>query len=360
MKTLRFLPLLAVPALLALAMPEAEITFAPSPDADIEMTFENSAEFFLDELSVSFMGNDMSGMLGSVDASVNVEIESVFTDTYRKVEDGVPTSFERSFGACNIGGEGSINAQGESQSDSFSIDSALEGAAVRFSWNEEEDEYARTYVDDEEADEALLKGLMPRLDLAFMLPEGGVAVDDEWKVDPIQLASLLIPGGDLAYDIEGRDKADFSSFDGAMGNEEALAQVTKLMTGEVTAKFKGMRSGEESHLAEIKISMDISGKEDFADMVADAIRAGIEASGEDIPTDAIPDFNTFALAVSLEGEGILIWDVKAGHMASFSMTSEIEVSLAVNVSVDADGMAGEVDGEVVLGGSAEISMEASY
>ena len=360
MKTLRFLPLLAVPALLALAKPAAELTFAPAADTSITMEFSNNVEFFLDDLSVSMMGNDMTGMIGDVDASVNIELESEFTDTYGRVSDRRPTTFERTYGAANIGGEATGSGGGESDSQSFSIDSALEDSTVRFTWNEEDEEYTRAYVDDEEADAALLEGLLPRLDLAFMLPEGDVAVGDDWQVDPIELASLLIPGGDLAYDVEGRDEADFSDFEGAMGNEEAYEAITKLMEGEVTATFKGMREGDESHLAEIQIAMDISGEEDFADMVADAIRAGIEASGEEIPMDQMPDFNSFALGVAFEGEGTLMWDVKSGHVASFTMSSEIEVMLAVSVSFDMEGMAGDAEGEVVLGGAAEISMEASY
>jgi hypothetical protein len=360
MKTLRFLPLLAVPALLALDMPRADISFAPSSDASIEMTYENNAEFFLDELSVNFMGNDMGGLIGAIDASVNIELESTFTDTYRSVEDGQPMSFQRVYGAANIGGEGSMEAQGESESNSFSVDSALENATVSFKWDEEEEEYTRAFVDDEEADDTLLQGLLPRLDLAFMLPEEGVSVDDEWQVDAIQIASLLVPGGDLAYDVEGRDEADFSSFDGGMDSDEAYDTLVELIDGDVTAKFKGMREDDESHLAEIQITMDISGEEDFADKIVDAILAGIEASGGDVPTDAIPEFNTFALSVAFDGEGTLMWDVRAGHAASFTMSSEVEVALAVNVAIDAEGMAGEVDGEIILGGAAEISMEASY
>ena len=360
MKNLRFLPLVAIPAFLAFTQPETELSFSPSKDASVEITFENSAEFFLDDFSASVMGNDMTAMLGDVDVSVNLEMESTFSDTYRTVSDGRPVSFERTYGASNIGGDFTGSSDGEAESKSFSIDSALEDATVRFTWNDEDEDYTRAFVDDEEADEALLKGLLPRLDLAFMLPEGAVKADDTWAVDPIQLASLLIPGGDLAYDIEGREDADFSDFEGAMGNEDAYAAVTKLMEGEVTATFKGMGEGDSSHLAEILIEMDISGEEDFADMVADAIRKGLEASGQEVPMDQIPEFNTFALAVGFEGEGTLVWDMRSGHVASFAMTSEIEVALAVNVSFDMEGIAGDAEGEVVLGGAAEISMKASY
>ena len=344
MKTLRFLPLLAIPAFLAFTQPETTLTFSPAADSTVAITFENSAEFFLDDFSASVMGNDMTAMLGSVDASVNMEMESDFTDTYKSVTDGRPMSFERTFGAANIGGEFTGSSDGGSESESFSIDSALEDATVRFTWNEEDEDYTRAFVDDEDADADLLKGLMPRLDLAFMLPEGEVKVGDTWTMDAIQLASLLIPGGDLAYDVEGRDDADFSDFEGAM----------------VTATFKGMGEGDSSHLAEIQIEMDISGEEDFADMVADAIRKGLEASGQEIPMDQIPEFNTFALSVGFEGEGTLVWDMRAGHAASFNMSSEIEVGLAVNVSFDMEGMAGDAEGEVVLGGAAEINMEATY
>jgi len=360
MKNLRFLPLVAIPAFLAFTQPETELTFSPSKDASIEITFENSAEFFLDDFSASVMGNDMTAMLGAVDMSMNMEMESTFTDNYSSVRGGRPVSFERTYGASNMGGDFTGSSDGESESESFSFDSALEDSTVRFTWNEDDEEYTRAFVDDEEADESLLEGLFPRLDLSFMLPEGEVNPADTWAVDPIQLASLMIPGGDLAYDIEGRDDADFSDFEGAMGNEEAYAAISKLMEGDVTATFKGMGEDDSSHLAEILIEVDISGEEDFADMIADAIRKGLEASGQDVPMDQIPEFNTFAMAVGLEGEGTLIWDMRSGHVSSFSMSSEIELALAMNMSFDMEGMAGDAEGEVVLGGAAEINMEASY
>ncbi|MFT4709721.1 MAG: hypothetical protein ACI9D0_000257 [Bacteroidia bacterium] len=360
MKNLRFLPLLAIPAFLAFTQPETALTFSPAEDATVTITFENSAEFFLDDFSASVMGNDMTAMLGAVDVSVNMEMESEFTDTYKTVSEGRPVSFERTYGASNIGGEFTGSSDGESESQSFSIDSALEDSTVRFTWNDEDEDYTRAFVDDEEADADLLKGLLPRLDLGFMLPEGEVNVGDTWELDPLQLAAMLIPGGDLAYDVEGREDADFSDFEGVMGNDEAYAAVSKLMEGEVTATFKGMGEGDDSNLAEILVAMDISGEEDFADMVADAIRKGLEASGQDIPMDQIPDFNTFALAVGLDGEGTLVWDMRSGHVASFTMSAEIEVELAVNVSFDMEGMAGDAEGEVLLGGAVEIGMEASY
>ena len=251
MKTTRLLPLLALPALLSLYEPGTEVRFTPAEDAEVSIAFENHVELFLDDFSAEMMGMDMGAMIGDIEMSVALDLEAAFTDTYASSADNRPVAFSRSYDGATLSGEFSAAAQGESEGDSFEVESGLEGTVVNWRWDEDEEEYTPSYPEDEEGDEDRLAGLLPRLDLAFMLPEGEVAAGDSWEIDPLELAALILPGGDLGYDTEAGDRGEFED---GFDEEELEEMMAGLFEGEVTATFKGMR--EDSDLAEIQVGRD--------------------------------------------------------------------------------------------------------
>lgn len=351
MHTKRFLPLLALPALLSLYEPGAEVRFAPAEDTEVSMAFTNRVELFLDDFAAEAMGQDMGAMIGDVEMSVTMDLEAAFTDTYRSSGDNRPMTFSRLYDGASMSGEFSAAAQGESEGESFEVESALEGSTVDWRWDEDEEDYVPAWPEDEDRDEETLEGLLPRLDLAFMLPTEEVAEGDSWDIDALELAALLLPGGDLGYDTEGGDRGEMED---GFDEEQLEEMMSDLFEGEVKATFKGMRD----ELAEIEISLEIDGDEDFADMVADGIAQAIEISGEEVDPSMIPSIETFTMSVALEGEGVLLWDMGAGHARSFEMSSELEFGVEVEIFVAQEGMEFPVTGEVLLGGSMEVAMEA--
>ena len=52
--------------------------------------------------------------------------------------------------------------------------------------------------------------------------------------------------------------------------------------------------------------------------------------------------------VSIEGEGTLAWDLEAGHLSSFDMTSEFEVLVDVYIEADVMGESHELEASVEL------------
>lgn len=358
MKKQYFLPILGalcLPALLALRTPGDSLRFAPAADAEVSMEFTNSMEFFLDDFTAEAMGQDVGAMLGDVEANVSIDIEVAFADTYTKTAEGRPTTFQREYGDAAITGEFTGSAQGESDSQSFELESGLSGTKVRFAWNDDEGEYTKSFVDDEDGDEELLAGLEDRIDLAFLLPEEEVEVGAEWAIDPLKLAMLLVPGGDLAYDTEGGDRSGMGDSDDEM-NDSAIEAMRELMQGEVTGTYKGLN---DDGLAEISIALEIAGDKDMADLVAKAIQAAADASGEEVDPSQMPEIRTFTLELSLDGEGTLLWDPRVGIVNSFTMSAETELALTVEMAVSQEVMEFPVTGELILGGSAEIGLEAS-
>lgn len=360
MNTKYLLPALGLAALpfLQSSKPAADsLRFAPAADATVTMEFANSLEFFLEDFSLEAMGQDMSEMMGDVEATLNADIEVEFTDEYTSTEDGRPLSFARTYGEGAINGELTGSGGGESDTTAFELNDGMDGHTVLFSWDSEEDEYTKAYPEDVEGDEDLLAGLSGRADLAFMLPTGEVEVDEEWTIDPTMLAELLVPGGDLNYDTPDGDRDRSMETSGDEMDEEMLNTLRDLMSGEVTGTYKGLN---DDGMAVIEVEMDLAGDKNLADMIMSAMEQFASASGEDINPDEMPSFDDFTVDFTLEGSGTLIWDAKAGLAVSFTMSAETEVAVSVAMTMEPQpGMVMDMTSQVSFGGSADISMDVS-
>lgn len=359
MNTKYLLPVLGLATIpfLQSSKPTADsLRFAPADETTITMEFSNSMEFFLEDFSMEAMGQDMSEMMGDVEASVNIDLEVDFTDTYLKTESGRPLSFSRTFGEGSVNGEFSGSGGGESDTQAFELEDNMDGQTVLFNWDAEEDDYIKSYPEDVEGDEDLLEGLAGRVDLAFLLPEGDVSEGDEWTIDATRLVEILVPGGDLAYDTPEGDRDDSMGGDEDV-DEETLEALRSLMQGEVTGTYRGMN---DDGLAVIGITLEIAGDKDLADIMMAAIEKMAEANGDEIDPSQMPSFDDFTVDLALEGEGTALWDPKGGHIVSFSMSAETEVSLSMAMTMEPQpGMVMDMSSQVSLGGSAEVNVEAS-
>jgi len=328
------------------------IRFAPSTEMAVAMEFSNSVEFFLEDFSAEMMGQDMTEMVGDVEASMNVDIDVEFTDTYREVDGGMPVAFTRTYGEASINGELTGAAQGESDTQSFELMDGMDGHTIIFEWDAEEDDYVRSYPEDVEGDEEILENLSARVDLAFLLPEGEVSEGDEWEIDPAPLVEVLIPGGDLNYDTPEGDRESAAGGEQEM-DEETLELLRQMMSGDATGTYNGMN---DDGMAVIGVTLDLAGDTNLADMIADAM-----SNIPDADPAEMPSFDDFTVDLALEGEGTLIWDPRSGHVVSFSMSAETEVSLSVAMGMEPQpGMFMEMTGQVSMGGTAEIEVEASH
>jgi len=203
---------LLLPALLASHVPGDRIRFAPSEASSATKTFENQAEFSLDNISIRINGGD-SPMKPEMEMSINSTQKVVVTDEYLANRDGAPKQLRRSFDelANDVAVAVKIEMIGQTQNNDHTIkgESELQGKKVVFTWDEDKGEYVKAF--DPAADkDALLKDLEEDMDLRALLPKGEVKEGEEWDIDVKDLATVLAPGGNLSILPKEMDAEDMS------------------------------------------------------------------------------------------------------------------------------------------------------
>src|ERR1700741_1168118 len=152
---------LLFPALLPSHAAVVQIRFAPSEGSSVKKTFENTAEFTLDNIAVSMNGQE-SPMKPEMEMTLNSTQKVVVTDEYIANRDGAPKKLKRSYDELGTGMTMSMKMEmmGTSQSQDQDVkgESELEGKQVVFTWDEDKGEYAKAF-DSSEGKDVLLKDL---------------------------------------------------------------------------------------------------------------------------------------------------------------------------------------------------------
>lgn len=320
-------------------------SFAPTPGTSVTRTFATTAYLELDDLSIQFGGMEVTDMIGDVEAAFELELGLEATDVFERLGDGRPQRLTRSFD--EISGEFTMeySADIESGEQSSSMESELEGATVIFDWDEDLEAHLISFEDDE-GDEELLEGLQEDLDLRAFLPPGSVDVGDAWEVEPAALGSLLMLGGVLGTleDPEAAGSEDGISLD----SMDPVELLESLLDGDVTCTWKGVRDEEGVQVGVIEVSMEVDSTTDLSEALMGVAE---EASGGDLPDDFTID--QASLGLEVEGEGLLLWNMEAGHFHYFEAQTELELSFEAKLSGEGE----EIDALVVLSG--DLEFEAS-
>ena len=206
--------LFAAPALLALApktggTAEAErISFRPTEGASVTKVFTNTMVQDLENMSV-LMNGEENAMMPEVDMSMETVSRITVTDTYGKLSAGRPTLVRRTFDDIDMSFGMEMSADGglgggEQQTSKGKGSSPLKGRQVDFTWDEEEGDYNRTWVDAEARgkEQYLLADLVEDMDVRRLLPVKDLEVGESYTIDLIGLVDVLAPGGDLKLEME--------------------------------------------------------------------------------------------------------------------------------------------------------------
>jgi len=197
-----------------------------------------------------------------------------------------------------------------------------------------------------EGDERLLDGLSEDMDLRVFLPTEDVEEGAQWKVRPIALKDVLAPGGALGMGAT-EDDADWvemvSFFDGV--DLDKLAE--SVLDGDVTCTFTGTRDGEAGKLAVIEILVEIDSVTDLSGLLRDLI----EELADDAPSDL--ELPTADLELSMEGTGLLEWNLDTGRFQHF----EVNVDTAVVFHLVAEGEGESVDATIGFSGTVEMGAD---
>jgi len=344
-KTLCASALLFAPALLAFQPRATSIAFTVSEGTSNTKTFTNSMTMSLDDMQMLLNGNE-SPMMPQIDMTIQSGLTIGVSDEYVKMGDGAPATLKRTYDSLEqtreMEMEMDIMGQVQNQDSSTGSESELLGETVIFTLSE--GEYVPSFAEGE-GDEKLLENLAEDLDLRGLLPDGEVEEGAEWKIDPIVLKDILVPGGDLKFIPEEADGEDMMGMDSEMGDFEDW--FSDDIEGEILATFTGMKETDEGKkVAVITISVELANAVDLTEKMQE----GLENA--DLPPEAGDmEMNSMDIEMELEGEATLLWDLTAGCAHSFEMDSEISLLVDMSMSVSAQGMDMDIDQSMEFSGS---------
>jgi hypothetical protein len=295
------------------------LEFHVAPKAKLVKTLESAVEAESTSFVISLGGKKLDGIPEPTIRIAQDETVRV-TDEYQTVADGRATKLVRTYDDLAANETQSFQppegAPGEPREKKDAKKSALEGQSVVFTWNDADDEYKAAWAEGSKGDDDLLGELIGNYDFTEFLPGKPVASGDTWDLGKAQFERLFSPTGELGLETEGDEDDD-----------DLSKQFLEHLAGKGKATYKGLRDGDEDKLAVISLEAELSthGAKD----------------GEDDKSE---------LEISLDLEGEILWDVKAGHLRSFEITAKVEVVQTIHGSVDAPDGKQEVEQKIEFGG----------
>ena len=305
-------------------LPFDAVAFAPKEGAKLTKTFEGHAEFALDSMRMLMNGEEQDGMMDEEPAG-EANYTIIVTDTFKSMSDGRPTDLLRSIIEISGSAESSDGDSTEGSMDD------LEGAVVRFAWDDDAGAYEVSYEEGDGEEEALAL-LTPDMDYRALLPRGDVSVDDEWEVSGAEVMRVLLPGIDIKAAAESGMEIDGESIPEAAIDllDEFLSGVTATCTYKGTSESDGVEVAEIAVKITIETALDIDPTAfseeamDFGGDMEVTVNAQMELEGTLLWNMAGNHFHTFVL----EGEGA--FDVHTlTSIPDFDMEFEMEMSASI-------------------------------
>jgi hypothetical protein len=337
------LPLLTLP-LFAFALKGDQVAFAPGDGTSVSKALTFESTFYIDDIVMSMDGEELPAeMMGeAMDEGLLISAAISVTDEYVKTAEGKVLTLLRTYD------ELSLEAGPESEAETVDEFGELEDSTVEFKWDEEEDEFLKSYHESE-GDEDLLENLDIDMDFLRLLPDDEVAVGDTWEVDGERLETIFMPGGMPA----GSPDEEGSEEMAELFKEEMEAQFEEAFDEFViNCKYVGSREEDGVTFGEIAFKFDGEASIDLSELIQSAI--DMQGAEMGIEADVVATID-----LEFEGEGILLWNLDAGHVASFEMKGDITVLADVEADVEVMGeshsmvMSAEVSGEAEWGLEAE-------
>lgn len=345
---------LILPAIFAFNPTATTISFTPKEGSSLTKKFTSTMELTMENMDMT-VGGQPPPVSPEVDMQTDFEQVIVVTDTYVKIEDGTPTTLQRSYDELgwetDIKAETKVMGQTTDQSTALKGASELEGKAVEFSWDAESEEYKRAYHEDE-GEEELLENLKEDMDLRALLPTSEVSEGDSWEIDVSKLTAVLAPGGDLAIlpeDLgeEGGDPMMSAGMGGSMSD-----MIGEFLEGEATGTFKGLKEVDDVQVAIIAVVIDIDSATDLTEKVEEIL------ADSDMPPEVSEiEISRIDLELEFEAEGTLLWNVAAGHVHSFELSGESRVVMDIGMTVNAMGQELDIEQNIEMSGTMTIGVE---
>lgn len=330
---MKLLPIPAMLLLLAGSAPREEtIAFAPEEGTTLERTFQAHAEYTI-EFGMRIDGEDLEPSEQPDYTSEWTETIAV-TDEILGVEDGRPTDLKRTFDDLS---QESTDTVGDDEVER-SLSSDLEGETVRFTWDDDDEEYHVELVDeDSDLDPDVLQWLSEDMDLLGVLPDDEVEVGDSWEIDESVYLPLMWPSGLVGFHAEDEDAPDAD-------DNERNQQTIDNLEAEGTATFEEVREDEDGRrLAVLSIELSITTS-------TSRTREDEGPEGESVEV-------TVDEEIERELEGEILWDLDAGHLHSVSLEGDSTWVQTESADVDTPDGTRNVARVITMDGTISYSVE---
>ncbi len=300
-------PLIALSLVLfATASAPDEIVLEHTEGLVLRKTFESSSESEIEHINENSSFN-----LTSTDAT-----KLVVVDTVLALDGDRITKLERRYEEVEVVRVRSSEEDSGSDGGESEASSALEGETVVFEWDEDEEAYEVT----SDADDELLADLRMDIGFAGFLPDGAVAVGEQWELQPDVYTMLIDFMHGVPLDSSGAGAADGNRHDDASASPPEVEEETD---GQLTLTYAGAREVDGVTLALIEIDGEIE-----IERTMDH-RRELEGDATASVHEQTVDTRTI--------EGTLLWNVDAGHLHSLELETDVEQQVSRENSIESGG-----------------------
>ena len=309
---------LLVPVLLALSPAEDELAFHPAEGSVLKKTFDFTFDFAVDSVQMLVNDVDMGPAMAAEMPAVEVASTTVVSDTYDKMGTGRPMELTRIFEELSWSYDAGENSGSESKEE-------LEGVSVRFTWDEDEEAYTVTVLDEStELEPEILNSLGEDMDLRSILPGREVAEGDTWELEASAVWGVLMPGFDVSKSMssaeippEAQPIMDFIG--------EQIERMGESFT--FTCEYQGTRDADGKEVGVIGLTLECALAVDLVPMIQDLLAAN------EVPIE--PEIDYADVEFELSGTGEVLWNLAGGHVHTFGVDSDVSIYVDAKASADA-------------------------
>jgi len=297
-------------ALVSPIAPDFQSTFTPGEVRTTIFSIDESSS--LVEVEV-IMNGEENPTDGGMQQERTVSTGGTFTDKILRAKGSELNTFTRTYSDLMADmAMDMVDPLGESRMSESSSESELEDVTVLFTLDE--GDFVASYPEDESGSEELLEGLLGHLPFAEFLPDGDAKVDAEWEVEPTLIWDVLNLGGELSLVDPDSDEDDAEIMKAL--NDDELVEIE----GEVDATLASI----EDDLATIALAIEMTQYRELTD----AVNAMGEAQGD---SEGMPQMDLMEDEKRYEGEGTLVWNLRAGYLVSLELELTYEEVQTMNM-----------------------------
>ena len=339
-----------VPILLSSHVPGDRIRFAPSEGSSATKTFENKAEFTLQNVDIKMNGSEMPSK-PEMEMTLTSSQKVVVTDDYVSNREDAPkeaaADLRRARELRVDVDEGPDDGQLAEPGPEHDGRERARGKEGRVHLGRREGRVPEGVRADGEK-ENLLKDLQEDMDLRALLPKEEVKEGAEWDIEIQNFESVLAPGGNLAIVPKDAEAGDGAGMD-MPGMENVSDWLRGAMEGTATGKFKGLQDVDGAKMGVIEIVAKISVSKDMTEMIEEAMKK----AKQEVPMQV----DHMDVDFKYEAKGELVWDLAAGRAHSFNLTGPSHVNMDMAMKIEAQGQKMTIDYGMELSGSTTLTLE---